>query len=1047
MATLFDPVPTIAPQANPSPGQTIDVPEGAFGAATARATQGFGQSVTKAAETGMDVITARAHLDNEVHASEVNTWLADQITDKYGQFTKLEGKAALDALPQFKQDIGDLQEQAVNRSGSLQERAMLAKSGTALTTRYYSYGERHASTQWRGWADKTAVDQAQSFGNVAGIAAANGDDAGMAQALHASDDAVAKLFEQRGWPQDAIQTEVAKNRGRNLKQIIEAQANEDPLAAVNRFKEVANQMDPASRLATQNHLRPIITKLHGREIADEELGRAPAPEGNRSAIIIQKFQEAGYTPEQAAAVAGHFYHESANNPNAVHDNGIGLGIAGWNKERLDNLKKFAADQGTKPTDFNTQVDFAIHELDTTESKAGAALKNAKSIEDATTAFMHYERPRGYTPENPRGGDSYGARLSNAAKFANGNFTSLPDKSVAFERIVERTGNNPALQDAALAHANKIYTIYNSERAGAKAQFQSRVQDTTAESMRTGTVQQPLTGQDFVEHLGPDQGIRAYESYRQNLQLGTDIASVATMSPAEQVALVKKYEPQPGEGFADQTKRQDALRTAIDHVQKESQKDAGAFALDRLPAVKDAYTKFVEAQGGNDPAAAQAASRNFVNVTLAEQERVGIPPEKRNVLPAAVANAILTGITKKSANAVAREGQSSFDLAANIKGQAELWGENWPLVYKQIEKDAGPLLRVVGSGVLPQAAAKLSELNGMTTQQILKNEDTDKPAEVKKQVVEAFKPFAATLVGAQDRLTLLDSFRGQGEKLAADYVVNGMGATDAAAKAFNDLLGHKYNFVSQSQMSMRDFAGNTFYVPSSYRIPKDVPFLQRDIEYGATALKASLGTRPSGAPTGSFAGLSERGNIDLDARPSVKNAEGSISTVRSMDVAIENGVAVLGRPDANNRVLLPTVSDDGRVMTDQEAVDSFNRTGRHLGKFNTPEAANRYAAALHEAQDRRYASPELASPRDTMGGLGADYLGNVKPKAYARDAVWITAPGDAGLMLVYNDEAVRTKDGQPYIKTWKELAIAGQAAVKSWTGQDVVSGPVAEGWGR
>src|SRR6266536_595064 len=101
MATLFDPVPTVAPQVNPSPTQNIEVPEGAFGGLSARAMQGLGQSIEKAGETGMDVLTARQHLNNEVHASEVHTWLSDQITDKYGQFDRLEGKAALDALPKF----------------------------------------------------------------------------------------------------------------------------------------------------------------------------------------------------------------------------------------------------------------------------------------------------------------------------------------------------------------------------------------------------------------------------------------------------------------------------------------------------------------------------------------------------------------------------------------------------------------------------------------------------------------------------------------------------------------------------------------------------------------------------------------------------------------------------------------------------------------------------------------------------------------------------------------------------------------------------------
>lgn len=938
MATLFDPVPTVAPQVNPSPGQTIDVPEGAFGAATARAVTGFGGAVTKAAETGMDAITARQHLNNEVHASEVSTWLADQITDKYGQFTKLEGKTALDALPQFKQDIGDLHEQAVQQSGSLQERAMLSKSGAALTTRYYSYGERHASTQWRGWADKTAVDQAQAFGNVAGIAAANGDNDGMAQALHASDDAVAKLFEQRGWDQRAISTEVAKNRGRNLKQIIETQAAEDPLGAVNRFKEVSKEMDPASRLATQNHLRPIVTKLHGREIADEELGRAPNEEqrnqpavGNVPSSFISAIKNfEGYAPKakwdykqfsSGYGTKAQFEGEEIDKPEAERRFG----------KAIDEAAKFVdsvnpdLDPGTRAAlaslTYNAGTKWA-------ESGLGDAIRKG-DLGAAKESFLQYNKAGGETNAG-----LVARRAKEASWFGQGEapFGGLPDKSVAFERIVDRTRNNPSLQDAALAHANKIYTVYNSERTQANAAFKGRVQDTTTEAMRTGTVQQPLTGQDFIENWGPEQGLKQYESYRQTLQLGADVASVADMSPTDRVAILKKYDPQPGEGFAEQTKRQDVLRTAINHAQTESQKDAGAFALDRLPAVKDAYGKFVEAQGGEDRAAATAASRNFVNVTLAEQERVGIPPDKRNVLPTAVANSILTGITKKTANAVGREGQSSFDLAANIQAQAELWGENWPLVYKQIEKEGGPLLRVIGSGVLPQAAAKLSELNGVTTQQILKNEDTDKPAEVKKQVIDAFKPFAATLVGAQDRLSLLDSFRGQGEKLAADYVVSSMGASDAAAKAFNDLLGHKYNFVSQADMSMRDPAGNTYSVPSSYRIPKDVPFPLSDIKYGAGALKQMI----------------------------------------------------------------------------------------------KPE--------------------DLANPRDTIGGLSPEYLAGVKPKTFARDAIWVTAPGDTGLMLVYNDEAVRTKAGTPYIKTWKEVAAAGKAAVEGWT-NNAAPTEGAPGWVR
>jgi hypothetical protein len=91
------------------------------------------------------------------------------------------------------------------------------------------------------------------------------------------------------------------------------------------------------------------------------------------------------------------------------------------------------------------------------------------------------------------------------------------------------------------------------------------------------------------------------------------------------------------------------------------------------------------------------------------------------------------------------------------------------------------------------------------------------------------------------------------------------------------------------------------------------------------------------------GMIEPGNIDLDARPIVENSNGSYSTVLS------RGFNIDGR-----EVLLPTVSDDGHILTDDEAVEQYRRTGKHLGIFDTAADSNAYAESLHEAQDRQYA---------------------------------------------------------------------------------------------
>jgi len=82
----------------------------------------------------------------------------------------------------------------------------------------------------------------------------------------------------------------------------------------------------------------------------------------------------------------------------------------------------------------------------------------------------------------------------------------------------------------------------------------------------------------------------------------------------------------------------------------------------------------------------------------------------------------------------------------------------------------------------------------------------------------------------------------------------------------------------------------------------------------------------------------QGNIDIFNRPAVQNADGTASSVLSKSWNFDG-----------KEVLLPTVSEDGRIMGDDEAVQQYRQTGQHLGVFATPAEASAYAEWLHQQQ--------------------------------------------------------------------------------------------------
>ena len=87
----------------------------------------------------------------------------------------------------------------------------------------------------------------------------------------------------------------------------------------------------------------------------------------------------------------------------------------------------------------------------------------------------------------------------------------------------------------------------------------------------------------------------------------------------------------------------------------------------------------------------------------------------------------------------------------------------------------------------------------------------------------------------------------------------------------------------------------------------------------------------------------QGNIDLDNRGIVQNDDGSISTERSFSFYDE---------DTGKEILIPLVAD-GRILTEDEAIDRYYETGEYLGMFDDWHDADEYATMLHNRQNWYY----------------------------------------------------------------------------------------------
>lgn len=156
-------------------------------------------------------------------------------------------------------------------------------------------------------------------------------------------------------------------------------------------------------------------------------------------------------PEHIAyGFLGNMQQESGFNPTAWNDQEGAFGLVQWRQDRYQRLQDFAQRSGTSINNPETQAQFVLHELRTTERDAYNRIMQAQTPEEAAALIdQHYERSAGVHTGNRQ---RYASAFAGGTYSGNGGTlsTKSPEQGNGnagrVDRFFERVGLGPTADD-------------------------------------------------------------------------------------------------------------------------------------------------------------------------------------------------------------------------------------------------------------------------------------------------------------------------------------------------------------------------------------------------------------------------------------------------------------------------------------------------------------------------------------------------------------------------------------------------------------------------
>lgn len=464
----FNPIPTVSPTGD---GTDVRSTVGAFGGAAAMGLGNIGDSLIKAGDEIQRTKLARASLIGDLTANDASTGFMQSVTKAYGEYSALEGPAAVGGLNKFKTTLDDLYKKSIAALPNLATKARASTSFKYIADTYYRYAQSYSTAQLKDWQTASHTARAEELGNQA-ILGINNPDV-MATALNASDHEVEKLWESKGWDQDTINNEVKKNRGKNIQNVVISMLDGgDVRGATAMFHLHQDEIDSGSTISILNKLRPQLLAQRAAEGVNTIIGKGIiAPNILRAQIHQESGGDISAISPKGALGAMQLMPETAR---MVADE---MGLP-FDKQRLLTDKAYNMALGTHYMEgllkqFHGNYAMALAGYNAGPGRVGEWVRRfgdpskGEISEQAWIDSIPFDETKNYVnaimagaggaPDAPMGSDQ------------------LPDRSQALQDVFAMTEDNPALRTAMVGQLNQQYTLATAIRADQTAQAKA-VQD-------------------------------------------------------------------------------------------------------------------------------------------------------------------------------------------------------------------------------------------------------------------------------------------------------------------------------------------------------------------------------------------------------------------------------------------------------------------------------------------------------------------------------------------------------------------------------------------